>query len=107
FAEFGNQVAIVKRPGGIAVEHDDGIARAFIHVMIFQIAEREIVRLKRIEPLETRRYHSTPSMRQFNPLPMPRRASFSPRRTCPASMLSAIVTGSDAEPMLPKNSTVG
>src|SRR2546422_5453077 len=108
-AERGDQGPVVEGPGRVAVEHDERIAGPFIDIVVLPARERQVLGTKRVEVPEGHHaaYQTTPSIMQFRPLPMPSRATFSARLTCPASMLSAIVIGRDAEPMLPRNSTVG
>ena len=50
------------------------------------------------------RYQSSPSIRQFRPLPIPRNATRSPEQRNLRSSASAAVSGSDTVPMFPRNS---
>src|SRR5262249_5401599 len=52
-------------------------------------------------------YHSTPSIRQFRPEPMPRKPTRSPRSRNSRSSARAAVRGSDTVPMLPREGEGG
>src|SRR5579884_3092516 len=51
-------------------------------------------------------HHSSASIMQLRPLPMPSMATRSPSPTAPASAASASVAGKETEPMLPSVSKV-
>ncbi len=52
-AQCGNQIAIVKRPGGIAMKHDDGVALALVEIVQAQAVEIQEMAGERVErPVE-------------------------------------------------------
>src|SRR5262249_54239722 len=94
-----NQVAEVKGPSGVAVDHHHGIAGAFVEVVEAQPRAIEPAAFKGIKGTV---YHSTPSIKQFRPLPIPRKPTRSPRRRNSRSSARAAVSGSETVPMLPR-----
>ena len=99
-AQSLDETAEIERPRGVSVDHDDRIADAFVHVMEFEPAAVEVFAL---EWKKRSVYHSTPSIRQLSPLPMPSNPTRSPRRRNSRSSAKAAVSGSDTVPMLPRN----
>ncbi len=73
-AQCEHYITVIKRPGRIAVHHDDWVAFTFVEVMKPQAVAFEVMALERVEIV----YHSSPSMRQLRPLPIPRNATFCP-----------------------------
>src|SRR5262249_3394275 len=92
-----------ERPGGVAVQHHDGLPAALVEVVEAHAAAVEEVALERVE---VRAHHSTPSIRQLSPEPMPRKPTRSPGRRNSRSSARAAVRGSDTVPMLPRYSKV-
>ena len=59
------------------MHHQQGLAPAFIQVMVIVAPYFEVMGPERVKASERgringRAYHSTPSMKQFSPLPIPR-----------------------------------
>ena len=111
-AQAENQRAVEKGPGRVAVEHDHWLALALVEIVQPSTRDVQEVAGERIQPLRNGErdgsvppaHHSTPSMRQFRPLPMPSRPTRSPGRRKSRSSASAAVNGSDTVPMLPRYS---
>ena len=97
-AERLNQLTVVERPARIAVNANHGIAVALVDVVKVQAAEIVIAALEGVEAF----YHSSPSIRQFRPLPIPKKATLLPDCRTSRSSASAAVMGSDTVPIFPK-----
>src|SRR5206468_4190595 len=87
--------------GRVAVDHDHRLAASLVDVVIADARQVEDAIFVGKDA-----HHSTPSIRQFNPLPMPRKPTRSPGRRNPRSSARAAVNGSDTVPMLPRYSKV-
>src|SRR4028118_1867830 len=79
--------------------HDDRVASALVHVVEL---EAVAVEESTLEWIKLWVYHSTPSIRQLSPLPIPRSPTRSPRRRKSRSSASAAVSGSETVPMFPR-----
>ena len=103
-AERLYQVAVIERPGRVAVDHDHRLAAPFIKIVVAQSVQVQVMAGEGVEFFEVDAYHSTPSMRQLSPLPIPRNATRSPAERISRSSATAAVRGSETVPMLPRNS---
>ena len=108
-----HKFAVIKRPRRVAMKHHDRFigtgCAALVEVTHASAARRrEGLRREGIERFEPvgNRYHSSASIRQLSPLPMPSSATFVPSPTAPASTALASVAGSATEPVLPRVSNV-
>src|SRR5262249_22525583 len=97
-AQGEDEIAVIKRPGRVAVDHDHGFGLPFVQVVAPMAVYGKIVSGKRIELL----HHSNPSIKQLSPLPIPRKPTRFPVSRNPYSSASAAVKGSDTVPMLPR-----
>jgi hypothetical protein len=102
-SEREHQMAVVIRPGGVAMHHEHGRACALVQIVHADAVEVQEATFERVV-LKQRlhAYHSTPIIMQFNPLPIPRNATRSPCTIASRSAASAAVSGSDTVPILPK-----
>ena len=75
-----------------------GITGALVHVVKLQAAAIVVAAGEGVEAF----YHSSPSIRQFRPLPIPKKATSLPDARMSRSAASAAVMGSDTVPMFPK-----
>ena len=71
-----NQLTVVEGPARIAVKTNHGISGALVYVVKLQAAEIVITALEGVEGFAF--YHSSPSIRQFRPLPIPKKATSLP-----------------------------
>ena len=95
------------------MEHDDRLAGAFVDVVELEPAAIEVaagvVGQEAFQDLVQRRgrsvledHHSTPSIMQLSPLPIPRNATRSPGCKKARSSARAAVSGSETVPMFPR-----
>ena len=90
------------------MHHQHREAFPLVHVAHLKTAAQlQALRLERILLPQTAwnrhgAHHSTPIIRQFNPLPIPSMATLSPDVIAPSSAALAKVIGSAAEPVFPK-----
>src|SRR5579871_3926190 len=108
-AECQHEIAIVEGPSRVAMQHDDRLALTLIQIMIAQAAAIDEMTGKGIQravKIHRAAYQWRPSMRQFNPLPIPMKPTRSPGSRNSRSSARAAVSGSDTVPMLPRYSNV-
>src|SRR5690349_21108912 len=88
-------------------EHRGFCARAFVEKTHTRAARRrERFRREGILGNGNRAHHSSESIKQFRPLPMPSNPTRSPSRTAPASIALVNVAGNATDPVLPNVSNV-
>ena len=76
--EFENDIAVIERPRRIAVDADHRRAVTLVDCIHQNAAaDRVPSSIERIEP-SVDGHHSSPSIMQFRPLPIPRRPTESP-----------------------------
>ena len=113
-----DQLTKIERPSGIPVEHDHRFSAALVNVMHPPSVHIHIPGGERIEMAEAGdidgkrndhekfltsfSHHLIPNMRQFNPLPIPKKPTTSPETRNPRSSAIAAVIGSETVPMLPR-----
>ena len=91
--EAQDQVAVIKGPGRVAMEHEKGfVAGTLIEVMITQTIQLQTMRRKGIKI----GHHSIPIIKQLSPLPIPSRAALSPVFSTSFSIPMANVVGNEA-----------
>src|ERR1017187_5952121 len=112
-----DEIAVEERPRGVAVEHQNRLAagRALIDVAHPGAPGRlEGLGGERVKARQPGGdggrmwggHHSSASIMQLSPLPIPIRATRLPSRTAPASTAAGSVAGRETEPMLPSVSKV-
>src|SRR5690606_24093429 len=102
-----DEAAEAEGPGGISVEHEEGLAAPLVQVVHADAAAHvEVPTLPRVEVADGMEvdgaHHESPSMIEERPLPMPSRATRSPseRKACSSAM--ARLMGRATVPVFPK-----
>lgn len=108
-SELARKVSVVEGPGRVSVKRKENgrVLVPFVEVVHLRfVRERQIRSFERIKFWTDRfelRYHSSPSIRQLSPLPIPSQPTASDFLRKPCSSAIAAVRGKETVPMLPSN----